>query len=62
MIELLSALALALALEGLVYAAFPDQMKRMLASIESMPASTLRAGGLACAAVALVVLWLLRGG
>jgi uncharacterized protein YjeT (DUF2065 family) len=62
MIELFSAVALAIALEGLVYAAFPEQMKKMLASIQSMPASNLRAAGLACAAAGLVLLWLIRGG
>lgn len=61
MIELFSALALVLVLEGLVYAAFPEQMKKMLASIQSMPASTIRAAALACAGVGLVLLWLVRG-
>jgi uncharacterized protein YjeT (DUF2065 family) len=57
----LTALALAVVIEGLLYAAFPEQMKKMLASIASMPASSLRAGALACAAVGLVALWLLLG-
>lgn len=61
MIELFSALALVLVLEGLVYAAFPEQMKNLLASVQSMPASTIRAAALACAGVGLVLLWLLRG-
>ena len=61
MIELFSALALVLVLEGLVYAAFPEQMKKVLASIQTMPASTIRAAALACAGVGLVLLWLLRG-
>jgi uncharacterized protein YjeT (DUF2065 family) len=61
MIELFSALALVLVLEGLIYAAFPEHMKKLLASIQSMPASTIRAAALACAGVGLVLLWLLRG-
>ena len=61
MIELFSALALVLVLEGLVYAAFPEQMKKLLASVQTMPASTIRAAALACAGVGLVLLWLLRG-
>lgn len=61
MLELFSALALVLVLEGLVYAAFPEQMKKLLASVQSMPASTIRAAALACAGVGLVLLWLLRG-
>jgi len=59
--EFFSALALAVIIEGLVYAAFPEQMKRMLASVQSMPASTIRAVALACAAFGLVLLWLVRG-
>lgn len=61
MIDLLSALALAIVIEGLVYAAFPEQMKRMLATILALPASTIRASALACAAVGLVLLWGIRG-
>jgi uncharacterized protein YjeT (DUF2065 family) len=59
--EFLAALALAITLEGLAYAAFPEQMKKMLASILSMPASSIRAAALACAALGLVLLWLVRG-
>lgn len=59
--ELLAALALAIVIEGLLYAAFPEQMKKMLASIQSMPASTIRAVALACAAVGLLLLWIVRG-
>jgi uncharacterized protein YjeT (DUF2065 family) len=59
--ELLSALGLAIVIEGLVYAAFPEQMKRMLATIQALPASTIRAAALACAAAGLVLLWAIRG-
>jgi uncharacterized protein YjeT (DUF2065 family) len=59
--EFLSAIALAIVIEGLIYAAFPEQMKRMLASVQSLPASTIRAVALACAAAGLVLLWGIRG-
>jgi uncharacterized protein YjeT (DUF2065 family) len=59
--ELFSALALAIVIEGLLYAAFPEQMKRMLASVQTLPASTIRAVALACAAAGLVLLWFVRG-
>jgi uncharacterized protein len=59
--DFLAALALAIVIEGLLYAAFPDQMKKMLASILSMPASTIRAVALACAVIGLVLLWFVRG-
>lgn len=61
MTDLLAALALAIVIEGLLYAAFPEQMKKMLASILSRPASTIRAAALACAAFGLVLLWFVRG-
>ena len=61
MTDFLAALALAIVIEGLLYAAFPEQMKKMLASILSMPASTIRAVALACAAFGLVLLWFARG-
>ncbi len=61
MIEFASALALAVVIEGLLYAAFPEQMKRMLATIQSLPASTIRAVALACAGAGLVLLWIIRG-
>ena len=61
MIDLLSALALAIVIEGLLYAAFPEQMKRMLAALMALPASSIRAAALACAAVGLVLLWGIRG-
>jgi uncharacterized protein YjeT (DUF2065 family) len=59
--ELLAALALAIVIEGLLYAAFPKQMKKVLASIQSMPVSTIRAAALACAAAGLLLLWFVRG-
>lgn len=61
MIELFSALALAIVIEGLLYAAFPEQMKKMLAQVSTAPASTIRVVALACAAAGLVLLWFLRG-
>lgn len=61
MTELFSALALAIIIEGLLYAGFPEQMKRMMAAVQAVPASTIRAVALACAAVGLVLLWFVRG-
>jgi Uncharacterized protein conserved in bacteria len=59
--DFLAALALALVLEGVLYAAFPEQMKRMLATLMALPVSYLRTGALACALVGLVLLWIVRG-
>jgi uncharacterized protein YjeT (DUF2065 family) len=59
--DFLAALALALVLEGLAYAAFPEQMKQMLAKLLALPASTIRVVALACAGTGLVLLWFVRG-
>ncbi|MCB9947286.1 MAG: DUF2065 family protein [Rhodospirillaceae bacterium] len=59
--DLLTALALLLVLEGLLYAAFPDGMKRMIAQLLEVPGHALRAAGLAAAVVGIACLWLLRG-
>jgi uncharacterized protein YjeT (DUF2065 family) len=59
--DFLAALGLAIVIEGIVYAAFPEQMKKALATIQSLPASTIRAAALACAGAGLVLLWFIRG-
>lgn len=58
MIDLFRAFLLALILEGLAYAAFPDQMKRALLTVSAQPASTLRVVALTIAGAALIVLYL----
>jgi uncharacterized protein YjeT (DUF2065 family) len=59
--DLFAAVALAITIEGLLYAAFPEPMKKVLASILTMPAPSVRAAGLACAGAGLVLLWFIRG-
>ncbi len=61
MTDFLSALGLVLMLEGLAYAAFGPFMKKNIATLLSLPTSTLRAAGLGCAAAGLVLLWAVRG-
>lgn len=61
MSDLFAALALVLVIEGLLYAAFPEQMKQFLAKMLEMPAGQLRIGALVMAAVGLVLLALVRG-
>lgn len=61
MTDLAAAMALALVLEGLVYAAFPEQMKGLLKAVMATPANSLRFSGLGLAGVGLLVLWLIRG-
>ncbi|GHA15729.1 hypothetical protein GCM10007989_08150 [Devosia pacifica] len=60
MTELLAALFLAIVIEGLIYAAFPEQMQKTLASIMNMPPASLRIAGLLAAGGGLLMLWLVR--
>lgn len=55
-----SALVLILVVEGAVYALFPDGIKKMMAAMLEIPASTLRAGGLAAMITGLVIFWMTR--
>jgi uncharacterized protein len=59
--ELFTALALAVAIEGIAYALFPDAMKRMMVSVLEQPSTNLRAAGLLAASAAVVVIWMIRG-
>ena len=61
MSDLFTALALAVALEGIAYALFPDGMKRMMAIAIEQPSATLRVAGLSLAALAIGLVWLIRG-
>ena len=59
--ELATAIAVAVAIEGILYALFPDGMKRMMASVFEMPSAQLRAAGLIAAALGVGFIWLIRG-
>lgn len=59
--DLLAALGLAIAIEGLLYAAFPDGMKRMMATMLQTPGAQLRIAGLIAALVGVGVVWLAKG-
>jgi len=56
----LVALALILVIEGAIYALFPDGMKKVMAAMQEIPASTLRSFGLAAAVTGVVIVWLIR--
>ncbi len=60
-LDLITALALVLVIEGALYALFPDAMKRVVLSIADMPAATLRNVGLVAATVGVAIVWLIRG-
>jgi uncharacterized protein YjeT (DUF2065 family) len=58
--DLLTALALVLVIEGVLYAAFPSAMRRALEAAMATPDSTLRAAGLIAATIGVAVVWLIR--
>ncbi|MEP2943865.1 MAG: DUF2065 domain-containing protein [Hyphomicrobiales bacterium] len=61
MSDLIVGLALVLVIEGIVYAAFPDQTKAMMARFLQMPSSSLRTGGLVALVAGVFIVWLVRG-
>lgn len=61
MTAFLTALGLAVAIEGVLYALFPAQMKRMIASVLMLPEDKIRLIGLFMAVLGVVVVWLIKG-
>jgi len=61
MTAFLSALGLAIVIEGVCYALFPCAMKKMMLSVLEQPSSTLRTFGMTAAIVGMGVIWLVRG-
>ena len=55
-----TALALVFVIEGILYSAFPDRMKRLVAQVGTLPASALRATGLVAACLGVAAVWLIR--
>lgn len=55
------ALALMAVIEGVMYAVFPDGMKRLIAQVQEQPSDALRMVGLGVAFLGVACLWWLRG-
>ncbi|MBZ0218305.1 MAG: DUF2065 domain-containing protein [Fimbriimonadaceae bacterium] len=60
MSDFFAALGLVLVIEGLVYAAFPGAVIKMLETIKEWNPSALRMGGVMAIAVGVFVVWLAR--
>jgi uncharacterized protein len=58
--ELGLAFGLILALEGALYALFPNGMKKMMLMVMAQPSENLRMTGLATAIVGVGIIWFLR--
>ena len=59
--DLLAALGLAMVIEGVVYALFPDGMRRMVVQVLAQPTSAVRLAGVVLAVLGVGVVWLVRG-
>ena len=59
--DFLVALGLVLAIEGIVFAAFPAHLKRAMESVQNTPETWLRIVGLGSAVLGVLVIWLIRG-
>jgi|APFre7841882630_1041343.scaffolds.fasta_scaffold1213942_1 uncharacterized protein YjeT (DUF2065 family) len=61
MSDFLAAVGLVFVIEGLVFAAFPEQAKRAMTSVLETPETTLRAIGIGSAVIGVALVWLVRG-
>jgi uncharacterized protein YjeT (DUF2065 family) len=61
MTTFITALGLAIVIEGVCYALFPEAMKKMMRQVLDQPASTLRAFGLGATILGVFMVWLIRG-
>lgn len=59
--DIAAAIGLVLALEGALYALFPELMRRMAAQVTQSPGDTLRIVGLISAAIGVAIVWVARG-
>lgn len=59
--DFIVAIGLVLALEGLLFAAFPGAAKQAMANVLETPDAVLRVVGIASAVIGILVIWLVRG-
>ena len=60
MLDLIAALGLALAVEGILFAAFPDGMRRAMYEAAHSPSDQMRIVGIISALIGVGVIWLVR--
>jgi hypothetical protein len=58
--DLVAALGLALAIEGLVFAAFPEAVRRAMLDAAETPRERMRLVGIVSAALGVVIVWAVR--
>ncbi len=60
MLDLVAALGLALAVEGILFAAFPEGVRRAMYEAAHTPSDRMRLVGLVSAVVGVVIIWAAR--
>ena len=60
MADLVAALGLALAIEGLVFAAFPEAVRRAMLDAAETPRERMRLVGIVSAVLGVVIVWSVR--
>jgi uncharacterized protein len=60
MMDLVAALGLALVVEGILFAAFPDGMRKAMYEAAHSPSDRMRIVGIVSAIVGLGIIWLVR--
>jgi uncharacterized protein len=60
MLDLVAALGLALAVEGLLFAAFPDAVKRAMIEAAQSQSDRMRLVGILSAVIGVVIVWVAR--
>jgi len=60
MLDLVAALGLALAVEGILFAAFPDGARRAMYEAAHTPSNRMRLVGIVSAVVGVVIIWAAR--
>ena len=60
MFDLIAALGLALAVEGILFAAFPEGMRRAMYEAAHSPSDQMRIVGIVSAIVGLGIIWVVR--
>ncbi|HEV2558924.1 MAG TPA: DUF2065 domain-containing protein [Microvirga sp.] len=60
MTDLIAALGLALAVEGILFAAFPDGVRKALYEAAHTPSDRMRLVGIISAVVGVVIVWAVR--
>jgi uncharacterized protein YjeT (DUF2065 family) len=61
MSDFIVAIGLVLAIEGLIFAAFPGAAKRLAANALESPENSLRIAGVVSAVLGITLVWLVRG-